>query len=228
MKFSAPHAVAIVEDDVPTRGRLTEAINGHRALSVVAELGCLAEARDWLGRGEPCDALLVDLGLPDGPGVSIIREARGQASSPEVMVITSMGDRHHVLEAIEAGASGYLLKDADPGAVGDAVLELIAGGSPISPSIARHLLRRFQEPSGDPPAEQPEAASTLKLTPRETEVLGLAAKGLTYEEIAQLLGMSYHTVTTHTRHIYRKLSARSRSEAVFEALRQGLIRITGD
>jgi DNA-binding NarL/FixJ family response regulator len=211
--------IAILEDDLPTRARLAEALGKHQALSVCAELGSVAEARDWLARGESCAAFLVDLGLPDGSGVDIIRELRASTRPPEIMVITAMADRHHVIEAIEAGASGYLLKDAEPAVVADAVLELLAGGSPISPSIARHLLRRIQEP--------PTEKTALTLTTRETEVLTLAAKGLTYEEIAEALDLSYHTVTTHTRHIYRKLSSRTRSQAIFEALRQGLIRVAG-
>jgi DNA-binding NarL/FixJ family response regulator len=135
------------------------------------------------------------------------------------MVISSVSEQRRVMQAIEAGASGYLLKGTEAPTVPDAVLELLAGGSPISASVARHLLQKLQEPAPDKP--------TTKLTERESEVLTLAAKGLTNGEIAEALGMSYHTVTTHTRHIYRKLSSRSRTEAVFEALRQGLIRITG-
>ena len=217
----APHPIAVLEDDIPTRQRLVAAINEHADLAIVAELRSLAEARAWLRAEEFCAAMLVDLGLPDGNGLSIIPEVRARAAPPEVMVITSMGDRRQVMQAIEAGATGYLLKDAEPRAIAAAVLELLAGGSPISPSIARHLLRRFQEP----PTGRPEDQAGLTLTSREQEVLTLVAKGLIYEEIADQLGISYHTVTTHARHIYRKLSASTRSEAVFEAVRLGLIRI---
>jgi DNA-binding NarL/FixJ family response regulator len=133
------------------------------------------------------------------------------------------GDEAHVVGALEAGALGYLLKDGTAEYIGASILEMLAGGSPISPPIARHLLRRFRgaEPAGD----GARADDVPHLSEREGEVLRLIVKGFTYAEIAELLGVSSHTVTTHVRGIYRKLEVHSRSEAVYEALQLGLVKV---
>lgn len=209
--------VLIIEDDPPTRERLAAVIADADGLELAGTAGDCAEARALLARDPPPAVMLVDLGLPDGSGVELIRESRALAPPPEAMVISVFGDERHVVGAIEAGASGYLLKDATAAQIADSIAQLLAGGSPISPGIARHLLRRFQEP---PPEADPDIP---KLTPRETDVLQLITKGLSYAEIAGTLGMSVHTVTSHIKHIYRKLEVRSRGEAVFEALQRGLL-----
>jgi DNA-binding NarL/FixJ family response regulator len=212
------HTILLVEDDDATRARLARAIRAHPDLQLTGEAGSCGAAREQLGRAEP-DVLLVDLGLPDGSGADLIRELKARGSRTEAMVITVFGDESHVVAAIEAGATGYLLKDGSSDYVAESILELVNGGSPISPAIARHLLRRFREPP--PPAPAPDAPS---LTDREREVLGLLVKGFTFPEIGGLLGISAHTVTTHVRHIYEKLEVRSRAEAVYEAMQLGLVR----
>jgi DNA-binding NarL/FixJ family response regulator len=136
------------------------------------------------------------------------------------MVITIFGDEQHVVTAIEAGAMGYLLKDGSAEYIGSSVLEMMAGGSPISPPIARYLLRRFR-----PPDAGEDDTAPPKLSEREHEVLTLIVKGFSYAEIARLIGVSAHTVTTHVRNIYRKLEVHSRGEAVYEALQLGLVKI---
>jgi len=163
------------------------------------------------------DVLLTDLGLPDGSGIDLIRQAYAQGAV-ESIVITVFGDESHMMGAIEAGATGYLLKNSALESVGDAIVEMLDGGSPISPSIARALIRRVAPP--DTAREVP-----VELTQREQEVLNLITKGLNYREISSTLGISYHTVASHVKHIYRKLQVGSRSEAVFEAAQMGLIRV---
>ena len=165
------------------------------------------------------DVLLTDLGLPDSHGIDLIRTARIKNEQIEIMVISVFGDEKNVVSAIEAGATGYLLKDGDSEYIGDSIIDLISGGSPISPSIARHLLKRFKTSKQEKATDQ----TAPSLTKREMEVLKAVAKGLTYIEIADLLSMSPNTVTSHIKHIYRKLEVRSRSEAVFEAVQLGLI-----
>ncbi|MGH7898600.1 MAG: response regulator transcription factor, partial [Candidatus Binatia bacterium] len=105
--------------------------------------------------------------------------------------------------------------------IGDSILELLKGGSPISPAIARHLLQRFREPA---PASTEGSADVPHLTEREHEVLVLLVKGFTFQEIGDLLAISAHTVTSHVKHIYEKLEVRSRAEAVYEALQLGIVR----
>jgi DNA-binding NarL/FixJ family response regulator len=158
----------------------------------------------------------------------VIKFAASKNTPPEILVITVFGDERHVVSAIEAGAAGYLLKDAHPTAVADAIFQLLEGGSPITPIIARHVLKRFKvglEPAatkGDA-APASEIVHKVHLTPRETEVLNLVSRGYSNNEIADLLKMSFHTVTSHIKHIYVKLSVRSRSEAVFEAAQMGIL-----
>jgi DNA-binding NarL/FixJ family response regulator len=212
------HSVLLVEDDALTRARLARAIAEHPELELAGEAGSCREARARLASSVP-EVLLVDLGLPDGSGVDLIREVKERAATTEAMVITIFGDERHVVAAIEAGATGYVLKDGSNEYIGESILELLNGGSPISPAIARHLLRRFR----DAPAPHP-AADVPTLTEREHEVLELLVKGFTFAETGNLLDISAHTVTTHVKHIYEKLGVRSRAEAVYEALQLGIVK----
>jgi DNA-binding NarL/FixJ family response regulator len=193
--------VLVVEDDAPTRARLARAVEGDVRLRLVGAAGGLREGLELLRREAP-DVVLVDLGLGDGSGLELIRAARRLSADIQTMVVTVFGDEKSVLDAIESGARGYLLKDHHGPEIADAILELRAGGSPISPQIARPLLRRFQEP-----VPGPQGAPTL------------------FPEIARLLDISTHTVTTYVRRIYRKLEVRSRGEAVYEALQLGLVKL---
>jgi DNA-binding NarL/FixJ family response regulator len=224
LRSMAPHRVLLVEDDGPTRQHLARAVEAHPKLALLGTAASLAEARALLDREAP-DVLLTDLGLPDGSGIELIRELRRSAPAAVAMAITALGDERTVLSAIEAGASGYLLKDGSFAEIGEALMELAAGGSPISPGIARHLLRRLQRAGaaeGVAPASDPSAP---RLTEREHEILSLIAKGFSFPEIAGLLAISPHTVTTHVRHIYEKLEVSSRGSAVYEAVQLGLIRL---
>lgn len=220
--------VLLVEDNQPTRERLAGVIQQTEGLELLGAAATFAQAQSLLNQAMP-DVLLTDLGLPDGSGIDLIREVRGQPDPIEAMVISVFGDERNVINALEAGAAGYILKDDSMEQIGNAVVQLMAGGSPISPSIARHLLRRFQpdaEGNGpettaarnaQPSAPEPPSPPS-PLSARETDVLTAVAKGYTYNEIAQMLNISFHTVSSHIKHIYRKLEVSSRSEAVFEAL----------
>jgi DNA-binding NarL/FixJ family response regulator len=129
-----------------------------------------------------------------------------------------------VLDSIEAGATGYLLKDAVAERIAASIHELRAGGSPISPGIARRVLARFRvAPTPAPGPEANAAATPSPLTERETELLRLTAKGLSFDTIGQLMGISPHTVVAHVKKIYRKLAVHSRGEAVYEAGQLGLL-----
>lgn len=218
------HSVLLVEDQKPTRERIARVINGHPQLTLLAAVGDCAAARAQLQSSRPA-VLLTDLGLPDGDGITLICETRASHPDTEIMVITVFGDERHVLGAIEAGATGYLLKDGTADYIGHSIMQLLAGGAPISASIARHLLRRFQKPENTAPAAL--EADAPHMTEREQEVLRLVAKGFSYAEIAAVLTLSTHTVTTHVKQIYRKMAVHSRGEAVFEAVRRGLIRWDG-
>jgi len=209
--------VILVEDDADTRHYLAEAIRGQAALELRAACPDLQSARAALAAGAP-DVLLTDLALPDGDGVDLIREYKRADPRCECMVISVFGSEARVVAAIEAGATGYLLKDEPVERVGEAILSLVQGGSPMSPGIARHILNRLNP--GTPSGPEP-----VSLTERELAVLSALARGFTYSEISAQLGLSSHTVGTHIKNIYRKLEVSSRSEAVFEACQMGIIRL---
>jgi DNA-binding NarL/FixJ family response regulator len=219
--------VLIVEDDVAFRKRYASILATDPSFEVVASVGTGNEALTMLASQKP-DVVLVDLGLPDISGIEIIRRATATLPNCECMVVTVFGDEEHVLASIEAGASGYLLKDASEQSFLSGIRELIAGGSPISPIIARRLLKRFQpEAIIDPlPSEVLSGVmpDEVAISAREREILMLASKGYNYPEMGKLMGISPHTVTSHVKKIYRKLAVHSRGEAVFEANRMGIIR----
>jgi len=169
--------------------------------------------------------VLLDLHLPDGSGIELIRETAARHPATDIMVISVFGDEEHVVMSIQAGATGYVLKDSLPDQFVGLIHELRAGGSPISPLIARKLLRTFRTPKTPQAAvnASASAAADAGLTPREAEVLGLVAKGFGFAEVARLLEMSPHTVTAHVKRVYQKLAVHSRGEAVYEATRMGLL-----
>jgi len=216
---SPTKSVLLVEDEPFTRDRLAALIGSHPLLTVTS-CDSLSSARNAVVSGWP-DVLVTDIGLPDGSGIELIREAREGSGTIEIMVISVFGDEHNVLTAIEAGASGYLLKDGDTSYLSDAIIRLLDGESPISAAIARHILRCQQSAAT---SGQGSGKKSI-LTEREQDVLGYMAKGYTYRETAELLGMSYHTVTSHVKNIYRKLEVKSRGEAIYEAVQLGLVDI---
>ena len=191
----------------------------RRLLEAYDELELVGAARDGAGalvliRQEAPDVVLLDLGLPDMDGVEVIRQLRKQGNKVEILIYTIFDEEERVLEAVRAGASGYLLKGTPADRMVEAIREVHGGGSVIQPRLARRLLRHFQ-------AQDQEGAPSL--TPRETEILGLIARGLSNRLAAETLGVSPATVRTHLEHIYAKLEVSNRTEAVTEAIRRGII-----
>jgi DNA-binding NarL/FixJ family response regulator len=223
------YSVLLVEDDSHTRDLLESIVNAHEQLNILAAVGTHSEGLAVLEKQQP-DVLLVDLGLPDGDGTDLIHDVFRRGYDTDVMVITVFGDEKHVIRAIEAGATGYILKDGSNNYIAQSILQLKEGGSPISAPIARYLLNRFR---GSEQIKKAEVDSKVDnknidlphLTKREKEVLSQLSRGFNFIEIAKNLDISPHTVTSHVKHIYRKLAVRSRSEAVFEAMQLGLIEL---
>lgn len=225
-----PDAIALLllEDDPPIRRRLYEALVSEPRF-MVYEAESVVEARALLA-SRRFDAMLADLNLPDGSSIPLIRETKEKPNSPEVLVVSVFHEEQVVLEAIEAGASGYVLKDAMPADIVETMHATLRGESILSSRIARFILRRMREqgevvsPESAPTTESPVPSSgSGKLTQRELEVLWGIAKGMKYSEIAESLGISNQTVPTHVKGIFRKLKVQSRGEAVYEAIRQDLI-----
>jgi len=214
-------SIVLVEDDPKFRDAFTRAIAAASDLRLHGAAADAAEGLRLLEQSPP-DVLLVDLDLPDRPGLDLIRHVARHLPDCESMVITVFGDERHVIESIEAGASGYLLKDSLPADFVEQIRLLHAGASPISPVIARQVLTRFKAPKPVPPPA--ETAEVPALSEREHEVLTLATKGFSYDEIAGLLAVSTHTVMTYVKRIYWKLQVHSKAEAVYEARKMGLLR----
>lgn len=213
----ARYRVLLVEDEEATRHYLADAISRHEALELQAACADLVSARLALASEVP-NVLVTDLALPDGDGLDLVRELKQRAPSCDCMVISVFGTERRVLGAIEAGATGYLLKDESNERIGDAIVSLVRGGAPMSPAIARHLLDRLQAPQ--------RRGSEIALTARELDVISGLAKGYTFPELAAQMAVSTHTVATHVKNIYRKLEVCSRAEAVYEAVQRGLITLS--
>ncbi len=204
--------IAIVEDSQPLRENLRLLLAGDPGFSVVGAYGAgeplLAEL-DSLA----LDMLLCDLNLPGISGMEVIAEVKSRRPEVEIMAHTINEDRGHVFGALKAGATGYVLKGTRPAELVDALFTLREGGAPMTPRIARALVREFQA----------ESATEEVLSRKEREVLLAVQEGLTYKEIAGRLHISPHTVHSHIKKIYEKLQAGSKQDALVKARRQGLI-----
>ena len=220
---SPPIRVMIVEDDPETLDRFAQALSRDARTQVVAQAPNGRDAISKLVETTP-DVLLVDLGLPDIHGTEVIRQARRLHPESDIMVITLFGDEANVLASIESGATGYILKDCTDAQLVDRVLELRAGGAPMSPAIARMVLHRMQHRGVADTSSSASGGEHALLTSREIEVLGLLARGYVYAEIAERLGISLNTVASHIKNSYRKLAVHTGAAAVTRAAELGLLR----
>ena len=236
--------VLVVEDDPQMREFFSSSVSRCAELQLAASVGTVAQARAWLdANASTLDVLLTDLGLPDGSGLDIIGHAAQLNPACESLVISMFGDEANVLASIEAGALGYIHKDSTPGDIAQTILAMRAGASPISPMIARRVLMKYRADQSHkenkpaaPVAHAQVAMNNIAsddarknepgslLSPREQDVLGLIARGFSYAEIARLQNLTVHTIQTHIKNLYAKLSVHSKSEAVFEATRMGLLK----
>ncbi len=216
-----PLTVALVDDDAAIRERVRQALAREDDIELMGSFADGRQALAFLASRAP-DVLLVDLGLPDLPGLAVITYCAQRHPGTDIMVLTIFGDAANVLQCIKAGASGYLLKDSLSDEIVQPIRQLRDGGAPMTPSIARQLLHHVRPATGPGPAPMPTFVE-FTLTPTEKTVLNLIARGFKYAEIAKLNGVSVHTVHSHIKNIYAKLSVKSRSEAVFEASRIGLL-----
>lgn len=228
--------VLIVEDDPLMREFFAASVVRNAQLSLLAGVGSVAEAMACLDHpSQRVDVLLTDLGLPDGSGLDVIRHARLRHPECEALVISMFGDEDNVMASIEAGALGYIHKDTTPEDVAQTILDMKAGASPISPMIARRVLAKYRALQAPAPVVRvpdsgwgdlqalPVGEEKVQLSGREQEVLELIARGFSYAEIARLKAVSVHTVQTHIKNLYSKLAVHSKSEAVYEATRMGLL-----
>jgi DNA-binding NarL/FixJ family response regulator len=217
--------IAIVEDDPRVQKALTRAIESSGRMQVVLCTGSVVQARHWMQDHPEPDAVqvwLVDLGLTDGSGLSVIHEARQHHPGSEIMVVSAFGDEAKVLDSIAAGASGYFLKGQGDDDLVEHIDDLVQGGSPMSPIIARQVLNRMKASRSFQQAQQTREADAL--TDRESTVLNLIARGYRYDEVGVEMALSTNTVRHHIKNIYSKLSVHSKGAAIFEANRRGWIK----
>lgn len=225
-----PTTIAIIEDNPEFRQRFTDVIETEPELALVGSAANGMQGRALIASIR-ADVYLIDLGLPDMDGTALIREALATHPGCDVLVITVFADDAHILASIEAGATGYLLKDSASADIVECIRTLVSGGSPVSPLIARRILQKVRTEQAaaaiagvarpPPSPTAPVAVSTL--TEREIQILGLLGKGLSYGEIGAALFISAHTVAQHIKNIYRKLAVHSRGEAVYAASKLGLV-----
>jgi DNA-binding NarL/FixJ family response regulator len=239
---ASPIRVFVVEDQTKILKNQLKLLESHRDIEIIGTALSGEAALEEVAKALP-DVMLLDLGLPRMSGIDVTRQVKAQWPKVEILIFTIFDEEDKVLEAVKAGASGYLLKGTPADKIIEAIKEVRAGGTVIQPNLARRLLRHFRVPDSSPvttapvtsaPAtpEPPPAASAdaseplLKpLSDRETEILQLIAKGVSNSEAAKLLDLSKATIRTHLEHIYRKLEVTNRVEAVTEGIRKGLISV---
>lgn len=206
--------IGLVEDDPHVRDGIARALELQPGWRLHAQAGSLSQAAKL--PFTELDLLLLDIGLPDGSGLQLLP----QLPQPlPVLVVSALGDEATVIQALERGAAGYLLKEARAQELIASIQAVLDGGAPISPGVAAHLLRRMRQPRlPEPDARAP---ALDQLTAREAEVLRILTRGYSYEETARLLGISRHTVGQHIKQIYAKLAVSSRSQAVYQAIQAG-------
>ena len=211
--------ILIVEDTHLVRSKLTALLDGEHGCRVVAALGSAEEALASPALGE-ADLVILDLGLPglsDGPAVCAFKDA---FPALNILVYTASADDAKVYAALKAGAIGYLLKSAQPQQIIAGIEEIKAGGAPMSPAIALRMLQEFQRQ----PESEAARGENAHLSTREREILTLLYQGDSVAQMADKLCISLHTVRVHIKNTYAKLMVNSRSQAIYEALQQNLIR----
>lgn len=210
--------VLIVEDKVEIASRIKSAVEQSDELEVSGVAGDIDTGLKYLFERKP-RIVLVDLGLPDGSGVEIINAVAQTDWTCDALVISIFGDEARVIEALQAGAKGYLLKSGSMQSIGEDVKSVIEGGSPISPQIARHLLEMVRQSSISSDNDK----VVIELTGRKTEILNAVAKGYKRREIGEKLGISTGTVGNHINNIYQILNVGSNTEAIAQATRMGIL-----
>jgi DNA-binding NarL/FixJ family response regulator len=202
--------IAVVEDNRDFRATLECYLNEASGYHCVGVFGSAEDALKTIPKLLP-DVVLMDIHLPNMSGVNCTRRLKDLCPSVQILILTVYEDNERIFGALKAGASGYLLKRADPADILRAIHEVKLGGAPMSSQIARRVVQSFRETAPDPLKDD-------KLSQREEEILQQLAKGYSTKEIADRSSISVNTVRTHLQHSYVKLQVRSRTEAILKFL----------
>ncbi|WP_322882026.1 response regulator transcription factor [Pandoraea sputorum] len=230
-----PGPLLLVEDDPSMQIRMRAILHSLGYTDDAVQVaGSLAQARAVLA-DEPFALILIDVGLPDGSGIDLIGELHARDPALPILVISAWSTEQIIVRALQRGATGYLLKEREDTEIALSIRSALRGGAPIDPFVARHILGLVALAPGVsgtpvPPSGTGSGLAAARmsdvpsaLSPREVEILGLVAKGMTNREIAALLSISSLTVACHIKNIYKKLAVNSRTQAVFEARVSGLL-----
>ncbi|MCX8090783.1 MAG: response regulator transcription factor [Verrucomicrobiae bacterium] len=204
--------VAIVEDSAGVRENWARLINAASGFKCVGTFASGEAALKALPSLRP-DVVLMDINLPGLSGIECTARLKELLPETQILMVTVHGDNERVFAALQAGASGYLLKRTRADELLEAISEVMRGGAPMTGEIARMVIASFRRPASTPGLE------AARLTPREEEILALLTQGYSNKEIADRLSVSFDTVRTHLRHVYEKLHVRSRTEAATKYLR---------
>ena len=211
-----PLAVAIIEDQREIREGLAALIGGTPGFECTGTFRSVEEALAPL-QARPPQVLLLDVGLPGMSGIEAIPLLKARSPGLALLMLTVYNDDDRIIQAVCAGACGYLLKKTPPARLLECLREVADGGAPMSPEVARRVMTLFRE-------YRPPEKAEYQLTPHETRLLRLLVEGHNYKTAAAEIGVTVHAISFHMRHIYEKLEVHSKSEAVAKALRQGLVR----
>lgn len=214
-RSSKTFSVVLVEDEPDVQARLADLIRADERFVLMHVADGVESGRRALVEHQP-DILLTDLGLIDGSGVDIIRAIATVSPTTQAIVLSGFQDETHVFSALQAGATGYILKQDSHADIMQSLDVMLNGGAPISPAIARMMLQAFQ-----PSTEKAELADPL--TDRQINILRYVSQGYSSKEIATSLHISYYTVTTHIKNIYTSLQVNNRTEAVHQARKLGYL-----
>jgi DNA-binding NarL/FixJ family response regulator len=210
-----PIEVWLIEDNEAYRNTIAKVVRRLEGVRCPRTFAACEEALEEMAIAVVPKVILLDIGLPGMSGLEGIRRLKDLAPEARIIMLTAFDDHDRIFRAICAGASGYLLKTAPVARVTEAIRDVLAGGAPMSPQIASAVLKMFAHLAAPQPNE-------YHLSPREKETLERMVQGITMKEIADKLGVSYHTVDTYIRNIYAKLHVQSRSGAVAKALKERL------
>ena len=226
--LSAPIKVAVVDDQEIVRAGLRMVLGAHPDVKVVGEATNGAEVPELVAQTHP-DVILMDLRMPEVDGIEATRRLRAHTRTPDdkspgVLILTTFDLDEHVFEALRAGANAFLAKDSETHDLIEAIKHVYQGDAVVQPRITRQLVEHFisRKPSARPSDD--DVSRLESLTPREQEVLGLVASGLSNSEIATALTLSEVTIKTHVGRLLTKLSLRDRTQAVVFAYETGFVR----
>ncbi len=207
--------VTIFDDNKPWRELLEMLINSTEGMTCTGAFEDCSEAVKNVGLNVP-DVILMDIDMPEVNGIEGLKKIRNQFPQVKILMQTVFEDDEKIFDAMCAGADGYLLKKTPPAKLIDAINEVIAGGAPMTPTVARQVLQLFHN-------RNKKSQTDFKLSDRELEILAMLVQGLSYKMIAAKCNISYSTVNTHITHIYEKLHVKSGTEAVAKAIERKII-----